>query len=80
MAYDDEGTSIIEACACARILHQGDGAVVRKLQAALARVCVEYARRKCGWLMNKRVAEEFLDRMKDDIAVKEVEIRKELSE
>lgn len=76
--YDSEGDSIIKACACAKILHAGNGGVVRNLQAALARVCVQYAHRQCaGWVGGKR-EQALLDRMKDDIVRKEAEVRKEL--
>lgn len=72
--YDREGEGIITACACTRILHHGDGVVVRKLQAALARLCVQYALRRGG--MDH---ERFLDRMNDAIAAREAEILKEVA-
>lgn len=77
--YDSEGDSIIKACACARILHAGNGGVVRKLQAALARVCLAYAERQTDWVGDE-VKREFLNRMKDDIVRKEAEVRKELQD
>lgn len=73
MKYDQEGKEIIRACACARILHRGDGVVVRKLQAALARVCREYVKRRGG-----KDHEKILNLMGEDIAWKAEEIKKEM--
>ncbi len=65
--FDKEGLELIEACAYARILHAGNGGIVRKLQASLARVCCAYAQRRGGMEY-----ERLLDRMSDEI-LKEVE-------
>ena len=72
--YDHEGDAIIRACALGRLLHQGNGGVVRKLQASLAKLCVVYS-------LKRSVAdhERFLDQMRDDIALREDVIRKELA-
>jgi len=62
---DKTGQELVAACAYARILHAGNGGIVRKLQASLARVCCAYALR-LGGMEHERL----LDLMADMIEKK----------
>lgn len=75
--YDAEGDDIITACACARILHDADGPVARKLQAALARLCNCYGFRRPLSEGSDRKA--FMTRMVTSIVVREAEINREVN-
>lgn len=59
MIMDEEGTEIVKAAACARLLHGFDGGIVRSLQTHISRACTAYAVR-IG--LNIKVVEAAIDR------------------
>lgn len=69
---DKEGIALLRACAYARLLHDDDGPVVRKLQANLAKVCKVYATRR--WPIDVEGAIDMIERK---IAVWVEDIRKD---
>lgn len=59
MKLDEEGTELVKAAACARLLHGFDGDPVHRLQAHLSRACVAYAVRTG---VNVKIVEAAIDR------------------